>query len=191
MRRNFGTIRRANIQYRVYESTQSITNGNLVQITNNNLGDLFDGQHANHHATNICTNGNYRIDKQNQHGDVAFPNIGGGARFDNISVQSGNDSIGVLYVQTGFMETFSNPNNGDCGASMNELRGMFGHYRNNNTEDGEVLLLRMLYTWLCVSNRVNRKIVICSNVIALQNPVNPALVDPNLNQIKQRAKHYF
>ncbi len=186
MRRNYGAIKRGHHSYSVYESDQRIITGGPFQlptpITQGNFDSLFSADGGTN--TTIVSNTAFRLDKQNT-ALVGFDNIPD-TLFNNLSVQKENASLAVLYLEHDFIGTYTEPARA-ISDDVAGLRGMFKQFRNSKAGNGEKLLLRVLYTWLMVSNRVGFKICICKN--QLQTGVSaPALAMSPAENAKTAAK---
>ena len=166
--RKFGQIKRGGAIYFIYESDILVkASGTLTPLSPGRFNDVMitgDGGDS----TTIVKSASSRLDKQNSI-PVTFkedPN------YDNLSIQTGSDSVAVLYVKIGFMETYN------ADTDPGGLRALFASNDSTHTPSiDQALLLRILYTWLAVSNAVNRKIVITTKsfpaTVVVGDPANP------------------
>ena len=187
MRRNFGQIRRGTATYFVYESAERIVSGGAfalpAQIPDPRHRELMVDSVGGSRTTLVKANA-YRLDKQNS-SLVTFDNHANA--YDNFSIQTGSDSIAVLYIEDGFIQSYTNGAVA-IGTDVAGLRGVFAAVRNGTAGDGDLLLLRVLYTWLAVSNKVGYKLCISSKVKAIAAPPVPALAGDPSAAVKEQAK---
>jgi hypothetical protein len=185
MRRNYGQFVHGGTTYIVYESDQKV-NTSVQQFTlptqmnQKKFDDLFGGEGGD--KTTVVKTGADRLDKQNQNiGLVTFPGVQG-KQFNNLSVQRSDASVAVLFLQDGLIESYIGS------AGVGDLRGMFAHLRGNNYNREEKQLLRILYTWLAISNAVGFKICITDSLINAQGgALNPVLAGDHSTTKKQWA----
>ena len=134
------------------ESDTPVFAGAGRAITLRQMTTLFvEGQSGNH--TTIWKSGAFRLDKQNAAGLVHFSSHNVDAvQFNNLSIQSGDASYGVLYLQAAFA--------GIGAEDVAGFRAPFVALKGGRATHNDIHFLRMLYTWLWVSNKRNKKMCI-------------------------------
>jgi len=175
MSRSLGNFNVRNEQvYYVYESDEAIKAvGQLPQISRRQMDNLFtEGRSGN--RTTIWCDQSYRLDKQNNDGTVNLYGFQG--EFNNLSLQSGDASLAVLYIQDGFA--------GIDAEDVAGFRAPFSSLNGGRESREDVQFLRMLYTWLLVSNQQNKKYCITTRTIRTTAQDNPAIADAAKLQAK-------
>lgn len=184
MRRNFGMMRGGAAGWHVYESNERIVAGTgalalPAQITDRNFNALMSAGEGGVRTT-IVNSGNYRLDKQNNGGLVTF--AGHANAYDNLSIQSGDNSLAVLYIEDGFLQSKG---------AQTDIAGLRALLTNGaRGESNNKYLLRVLYTWLAVSNKVGFKICISRRVYAIVAAAPALIADPSA-AVKVRAAAAF
>jgi len=161
--RNCGNIERGATTYRVYESDELVESERVLsKMSTANFNALMVSGQSGDRTTIIKNEGKSRLDKQNPV-PVSFNSD---KDYDNLSIQIGDLSVAVLYIKIGFLETFGVQND------VAGLRALFATNRGRSKPDREqTYLLRVLYTWLAMSNSVNRKMVITTKKFDTSNAI--------------------
>ena len=184
MRRSFGVMRGNGANWNVYESSERLIAGAgalalPAQITDRNFAAIFT-ESVGGARTTVVTSGGYRLDKQNNGGLVTF--AGHANAYDNLSIQSGDTSLAVLYIEDGFLQSKG---------AQTDVAGLRALLLNaDHGERNTKYLMRVLYTWLVVSNRLGFKICISRRMHAVVAAVPALAADPSA-AIKARGQLLF